>query len=1031
MPLSENQPESRSPDAIREHSQELGKRVKELSCLHEFSLLVEKNHSSLDDLFNALVFLLPPAWQFPEIAGAKLIFDKKVFATANFKGSPWRLTCDIMVHGEKCGVLTVGYIEKRPDADEGPFLKEERQLLTIIGERLGRIVERKRTETALRESEERYRRLLENGNDAIYIHPVNDDGLPGDFSEVNEVACRRLGYTREEMLRMSPAKIDAPEMLERLRETMRMLQIEGQAIFEMVHMAKDGRRIPVEINAHLFTLGEKRMVMSIARDITDRRLAEEKLRESEQKFSKTFSCAPLIFTLTDYTTGVFLDVNDEFCRVSGWRPEEVLGKSSKDIAWIRAEDRARIIEALDANGRAIDLDIDVKTKNGVAVTCLYNGEIIHVQGKKRIVSVAQDISERKITEESLRSSESQLSRLFNDSPVAIAFSCQGKYVKVNEKYFDMFGYTQADLLGKPISTVIHPESRAQLKAFIAQREKGERGILRFEIKAQRKNGEAFDLEVVSSVCTIDGKDYSIAHHYDITTRKKAEAALREGRERLQAVLDATPFPVAVVDPQDNVIQYWSKSAHELFGHTAPSAPEWYQLAYPDPDYRQEVIDRWKPFLETAQKTGKTVNTGEYQIACRDGSVRTCELYATFIKDNLIVTFNDITERKKTETILQNTQKLESLGMLAGGIAHDFNNLLGGIYGYIDLAGELANELGRETKLHLYLSKAMETIDRSRDLTRQLITFSKGGEPVLAKARLFPFVKDTAQFALSGSNVSLAVDVEEDLWASKFDRNQIGQVVDNIVINAKQAMPEGGTIEIVARNLALSENEHPNLKAGRYVKLSIRDHGIGMPKEILPRIFDPFYTTKATGHGLGLATSYSIVKRHDGAIEVESEPGKGSSFHIFLPAEAGPVASSRAKVSRPFKGSGTFLIMDDQEVMRDISRDMLESLGYTVVYAESGQIAIDLITKEIKSGGTIAGAIFDLTVPGGMGGREAVDKLRDLGITLPIFAASGHADDPVLARPVDFGFTGSITKPFRKADLAELLGKHLKQRGGDR
>ena len=631
---------------------------------------------------------------------------------------------------------------------------------------------------------------------------------------------------------------------------------------------------------------------------------------------------------------------------------------------------------------------------------------------------------------------------------------------------------------------------------------------------------------------------------------KKEDPLKKSESKLRAVLNATPFPIAVVDIQDDKIEFWSHSAQKLFGHTAPTAAQWYELAYPDPAYRQEVVDRWKPFLEKARSSGETVNTGEYRITCHDGSVRICELYAAFIEENLVVTFNDMTERKLSENALresedrfrkifeeasigivicppsfifekanpafcqmtgysadelrsltfteithpdyikkdlenvkkvgrgeipfyqtekryikkngesmwgsltvssirdekgalryylsmvrditgrklmegeiQKTQKLESLGVLAGGIAHDFNNLMGGIFGFIDLA----NEENKDVKVARYLSKALGTIDRARGLTQQLLTFSKGGAPVKKTDRFFPFVRETALFALSGSSVSCRFDAPDDLRDGNFDRNQIGQVIDNIIINAQQAMPGGGAIEVSARNISFKQSEHPGLAAGDYVRISIKDAGIGIPKEILPRIFDPFFTTKEKGHGIGLSTCYSIVNRHGGSISVESEPGKGSTFHVFFPAAGERAGSSSIEKAIQHKGIGRVVVMDDEEVIRETVGNMLETLGYTVVCKENGSDAVDFFSAEIKAGRKVAALIFDLTIPGGMGGEAALKEIRKIDAGTPVFVASGYADDPIIANPIAHGFTASICKPFRKEGLAEMLEKHVKKK----
>jgi CheY-like chemotaxis protein len=337
---------------------------------------------------------------------------------------------------------------------------------------------------------------------------------------------------------------------------------------------------------------------------------------------------------------------------------------------------------------------------------------------------------------------------------------------------------------------------------------------------------------------------------------------------------------------------------------------------------------------------------------------------------------------------------------------------------------MAGEKNTDGVIAQYLDKVQRTIERGRGLTQQLLTFSKGGAPKQVIGYLFPFVRETVQFALSGSNCSCKFDVPRDLWACNYDSNQIGQVVDNIIINAKQAMPSGGTIEVVAANIIMGQQQHAMLHAGNYVRISIKDCGIGMPKEILPRIFDPFFTTKSAGHGLGLATSYSIVKRHGGCIDVSSEPGKGSTFSIFLPVATGSGVFYENTLPTIFRSSGTFLVMDDEEVMREIASAMLASFGYTPICTVNGYEAIAFCTTEINENRTIAGAILDLTVPGSMGGKETVIELRNRCPAIPVFVTSGYAEDPILASPEEYGFTASIRKPFRKSELLELLRKHM-------
>lgn len=385
---------------------------------------------------------------------------------------------------------------------------------------------------------------------------------------------------------------------------------------------------------------------------------------------------------------------------------------------------------------------------------------------------------------------------------------------------------------------------------------------------------------------------------------------------------------------------------------------------------------------------------------------------------LFAEFNvDITRRRKAEEALQTAQKLESLGILAGGIAHDFNNLLAGIFGNVNLASELSgNSEARE-----YLATASNAIERARGLTGQLLTFAKGGEPVKKPGKLSPFIEKTVLFALSGSKISCRFDIHSDLWSCEFDKNQIGQVFDNLVINAKQAMAEGGEIEVYAQNIYLPEQPETQCVQGKYIKITVTDHGIGISKEIMPKIFDPFFTTKSKGAGLGLATSYSIVKRHGGFIKVESEPGAGSSFSVFLPATSKPLRSEDGNIEKKHHGAGTFVLMDDQEIIRLTTGKMLESLGYSVVSKTDGASVLKYLENNCEN---ITGMIFDLTIPGGMGGLETISKIRETDKKIPVFVSSGYANDPVMADPRKYGFTASIAKPFTRDELLKMLNLYM-------
>lgn len=382
----------------------------------------------------------------------------------------------------------------------------------------------------------------------------------------------------------------------------------------------------------------------------------------------------------------------------------------------------------------------------------------------------------------------------------------------------------------------------------------------------------------------------------------------------------------------------------------------------------------------------------------------------------------IEANKLIESVTQ-AQKLQSLGTLAGGIAHDFNNLLTGIYGHIGFATDLSSE----DNVKELLIQASNTIERAKSLTRQLLTFSKGGDPVKELHDPGPFLLENVKFILSGSNCSSSFNISENLKKVEFDRHQLAQVVDNLILNAVQAMPGGGTIRVRAENILMETGGILPLNPGEYVKISISDEGCGIPESDIPKIFDPFFTRKNDGQGLGLAMCYSIISRHKGIITVDSTVGEGSTFHVFIPA-TNHIMAQKVQHEGPQNKNvlfeGRILIMDDERIVSSIIAKTVGKLGFEAVIVDKGEDAVSEFMKAQKEGKPFSAVIFDLTVPNGMGGQEAIKKIREINTTVPAFVSTGYSEDPVVANPNKYGFNDSISKPFEVSELEEKLRKHL-------
>jgi PAS domain S-box-containing protein len=415
------------------------------------------------------------------------------------------------------------------------------------------------------------------------------------------------------------------------------------------------------------------------------------------------------------------------------------------------------------------------------------------------------------------------------------------------------------------------------------------------------------------------------------------------------------------------------------------------------------------------------NPRPVSLVSRQGRERFIEESAGPIQDGdggvtgVVLVFRDVTLRRRMEEELQRAHKLESVGLLAGGIAHDFNNLLTGIWGSVSLA---RSDVPADGEANTWLAEAEKGVMRARDLTQQLLTFSKGGAPIRRTARIGDLIADSARFSLRGSNVRCEVSIPDDLWSVEVDESQMSQVISNLVINADEAMPAGGRIRVSARNLPNGAALPPSLPAGRYIEVAVEDEGIGIAPEHLARVFDPYFTTKKKGSGLGLAICFGILQKHEGLITVDSELGKGSTFRIHLPASTKAPTPRVDDEPHPLSGRGRALVMDDDPSIRDVSSMMLSRLGYEVQTAADGAEAVEAYLRAMESGRPFTFAIMDLTVPGGMGGLEAARAVLAIDPDARLIVSSGYSNDPIMSEYRDHGFRGVIPKPYEPA----LLGR---------
>ncbi len=725
------------------------------------------------------------------------------------------------------------------------------------------------------------------------------------------------------------------------------------------------------------------------------------------------------------TDGIVMYVNSAAARMFPPRIGSVVGKRLDEIYPPDiAERHLKAIRGVLETGRAVATELKEYFPDR---ECWIDARLSPVRDPSGavigVLGLSQDITERKLVEKELRESEDRFRKVFDQGPFAMAMIGKDyRFSRANAAFCRMMGYGEEELLKLTFKEITHPDHLEADSGNVKALLEGRIAVYRTEKRYLAKDGRVIWGDLTLSILRADEGTYLqfLAIIDDITERKRLESDLTRNKALLQAIFDGTTDAIFVKDAAGRYLIF-NRAAEIFAGKRADEVIGKDDTFVFPPEIADAIMANDREVMEEGKHA-------TYEESLRDATGRESTHSTTKgpIRDEaggIIGLFGigrDITERKRTVDALQRIDKLNSLSVLAGGIAHDFNNLLGGIFGYLDLA---MSQESVPPGIASYLDKALGVWDRAKALTQQLLTFSKGGDPKRKTGRLAPVIAENATFALSGSNIKIDFHLAEDLKPCDFDENQIGQVIDNLVLNAKQAMSEGGTIVISAENLSSAGDRSHSLPAGDYIMISFEDTGGGIPQEYLDRIFDPFFTTKAGGHGLGLATSYSIIQKHDGLITVESTPGKGSVFRVYLPAVSGSVADvSGSGAAAPERGEGTVLVMDDEDFMRDVIGRMLAAMGYGITEAKDGDEALRILSEASARGESFAAVILDLTVPGGKGGKETIGEIRKRFSALPVFAASGFSEDPVIARPGESGFTDSIQKPFRKSDLERLLRK---------
>lgn len=766
--------------------------------------------------------------------------------------------------------------------------------------------------------------------------------------------------------------------------------------------------------------------------------AADELKENKKRLELVIDGAGLSTWDWNVETGE-MRYNERRAEMLGLSPDEVESHFTSWKECLHPDDKDMVLQRLtnhlDGKSPVFQSEHRLQSKSGKWIWVLDAGRVFKrdAAGNPLLAAgINLDISRQKEAERALLKERALLLSLINSIPDLIFYKDrESVYLGCNKAFERFTGQTEQEIIGKTDFDLFPKEEaefyrkkdRVMLSSAVACRN---------EEQVTYPDGHQVLLDTMKT--PLIGSDREIVGligvSRDITRLKEVEQRLAEERERLAVTLRSIGDGVITTDTGGRIV-FLNKVAEELTGWTDEEVfgkdfVEVYDII--NGKSGQKMIDPVSQVMANGKVSGDTGNT---VLVSRGGTKRIIAESAAPIKDRanniigVVVVFRDVSNERRMEEELLKIRKIESIGVLAGGIAHDFNNILTAVLGNIELSSFRVARV--DEKAEHFLAEAAKATKRAVKLTQQLLTFAKGGEPIRESTDLRILIQDTADFVTHGSQVLCEYDFPEELWRVDGDSGQISQVIQNIVLNAKYAMEEGGTIHIRCENVEkLDEISQTSSHKGGFVKIVIADSGKGIPEEMIDKIFDPYFTTKQTGSGLGLAISHSIIVKHRGVITVHSRLGEGTRFVIFLPAILGSDKDGGGENGgeRSMVKSARILLMDDEQGVLDIVEAQLKSLGHKVIQVTEGSQAVEIYEKLQTEGTPVDMVIVDLTVPAGMGGRETAGQLLELDPEAKIVVASGYSNDPIMANYEGYGFKGAVSKPFGLAELSHVIHQIL-------
>ncbi|MBW1704476.1 MAG: PAS domain S-box protein [Deltaproteobacteria bacterium] len=802
---------------------------------------------------------------------------------------------------------------------------------------------------------------------------------------------------------------------------------EDLGLTEYTALRKDGSTFPSLFHSTpIIRQGKPVGLRGFIIDITERKRMEDELRKSEEKFSKAFRSSPDWVCISTLDEGRYLDVNDAYCRGTGWSMEEVMGHTSTEIGlWDNTHDRIEAVEILSKEGRLRNKEVTFRHKNGMKIAALWSADMIQLGSENCLISIVTDITERKRAEEKVEESEARYRSVFENAGTATVIMEEDRVISMaNPEFEKLSGYSREEVEGQMTWTeFVVPEDLERMRQYHRERrEKGEKAPTEYEFRFIDREGDI--KHIYNKVAVIPGTGKSVASLTDMTTRKRAEMEL----VRLNTAIEQAAETIVITDIE-GTIQYVNPAFERITGYTKEEAlgenPRILKSGKHDKGF-------YKALWDTITR-GK-IWSGRFTNRKKDGTLYEEEATISPVLDssgepiNYVAVKRDVTNELRMEKQFRQAQKMEAIGTLAGGIAHDFNNILGSVIGYTELADL---DLPDGVKAKYNLKAVLKACDRAKDLVNQILAFSRQSEEKRRPIQIAPIVKEALKLlrATLPANIEIRRQVKEDMAIVEADSTKIHQVLMNLCTNAAHAMQgKSGVLEVSLKNVQLDADvvlRHKGLAPGPYLLLTVSDTGHGMTPDMVERIFDPYFTTKdkGVGTGMGLAVVHGIVRGYGGAIEVQSEIGEGSTFHVYLPVVEREATKEPEILESLPAGNENILFIDDEPGLVDIGRQMLQRLGYEVVTRTSSIEALELFRTKPDSFDLV---ITDMTMPQMTGDKLAGEFIK-LRPNIPIILCTGYSAYISEEKAKNMGIRAFAMKPLVLRDLAKTVRKVLDEK----